>query len=136
MPLVAVSVIGKLPVWVGVPVIVLPVNVTPVGSVPDSVITGVGEPEAVGVNVPFTPSAKVVDEADVKAAGELPLGPGTADQTKPLGSDESAENVTSVFQLSTGAPLELAQVIPASHTPDADEPEPVYSRPPDPVNGR
>ena len=80
---------------------------------------------AVGVNVPATPSVKEVDEADVMAAGALPDGPGTADQVNPLASPESAAKVTSVFQLSTGAPVVLAQTIPASQTPEAVAPEPV-----------
>jgi hypothetical protein len=41
-PLFAWKVIGKVPVWVGVPDNVPPENVTPVGNVPASVIVGVG----------------------------------------------------------------------------------------------
>lgn len=44
-------------------------------------------------------------------------GPGTADHTKPSGSDPLALNVISMFQLSVRAPVELAQATPTSHTP-------------------
>ena len=125
MPLVAVSVIGNVPDTVGVPDSTPPVKVTPAGRVPDSVITGVGLPDAVGVKVPAKPLVKVVELAEVNAAGELPLGPGTAVQVKPSGSPDAAWNVTSVFQLSATTPLVLAHTRPASHTPVADGPEPV-----------
>ena len=125
IPLVAVSVIGKLPACVGVPESTPPLNVTPLGSVPDSVMTGVGDPLAVGVNVPAAPSVKVVDDADVNAAGALPLGPGTAVHVNPFGSEPLAANVTSVFQLSTGTPLLVAHTSPASQTPVAVGPLPV-----------
>src|SRR5271165_699064 len=70
MPLAAVKVMGKAPLTDGVPVNCPPVKVTPVGSVPDSVITGTGEPDAVGVNVPITPWVNVVEVAEVNDAGE------------------------------------------------------------------
>ena len=125
MPLVAVRVMGNVPLAVGVPDRTPPLKVTPAGSVPDSVMTGAGLPDAVGVKVPADPWKKVVALADVKAAGELPLGPGTAVHVNPLGSPALARNVTSVFQLSATAPLLLAQTRPASHTPRAEAPEPV-----------
>jgi hypothetical protein len=59
-PLLAVKEIEKLPDCVGVPDKAPPENVTPVGSVPDSLIVGVGLPVAVTVNVPRVPVAKVV----------------------------------------------------------------------------
>ena len=113
------------PSAVGVPDSTPPLKVTPAGSAPDSVITGVGLPVAIGVNVPAMPPVKPVEFAEVNAAGELPLGPGTAVHVKPLGSPALAENVTSVFQLSATAPLVLAHASPASHTPLAELPEPV-----------
>ena len=115
IPLWAVRVIGKVPVTVGLPVRALPVKVTPAGSAPDSVMVGTGEPEAVGVNVLVVPLMNRVEAAEVNAAGELPLGPGTAVQVKPFGSPALALKVTSVFQLSARAPDELAQASPASH---------------------
>src|ERR1700685_1258495 len=98
MPLVAVKVIGKTPVWVGVPAStpVAVVKVTPVGNVPDSLSVGVGVPVSVTVKVSGDPSGKVVALAEVMAAGSLPLGPGTADQANPLGSDPLAVKVISV----------------------------------------
>ncbi len=55
----------------------------------------------------------------------LPGGPGTADQTNPLGSEELAVKVISVFQLSVRTPAPVTQAMPASHTPLVP---PVYSR--------
>ena len=127
IPFEAVSMIGNVPVTVGVPDRTPPLNVTPAGSVPDSVMVGVGLPEAVNVKVPAEPFVKVVEAAEVNAAGELPLGPGTAVQEKPLASPALAWNVTSVLQLSATTPLVLAHTSPASHTPLAELPEPVYS---------
>ena len=88
-------------------------------------IVGVGEPVAVGVNVPAVPSVNVVDVAEVMAAGALPDGPGTAVQVNPLVSPAAAANVTSVFQLSTRSPLVSAQASPDSQMPVADAPDPV-----------
>jgi hypothetical protein len=51
-PFDAVKVMGNVPLVVGVPLKTPAVNVTPVGSVPDSVIVGVGIPVAVTVNEP------------------------------------------------------------------------------------
>lgn len=57
--LVAVNVMGNVPAVVGVPVNAPPVNVTPEGRAPDSVIVGVGLPVAEGVNVLLAPVVKV-----------------------------------------------------------------------------
>jgi hypothetical protein len=124
MPLVAVRVIGNVPDTVGMPDRAPPLKVTPAGNAPDSVITGVGLPDAVGVKLLAYPLVNVAEFADVKAAGALPLGPGTAVHVNPLGSPEAARNVTSVFQLSATTPLLLAQTSPASQTPLAELPEP------------
>jgi hypothetical protein len=51
-PLDAVKVMGNVPLAVGVPLKTPAVNVTPAGSVLDSVIVGVGTPVAVTVNEP------------------------------------------------------------------------------------
>ena len=124
-PLVAVKVIGKVPDSVGVPVSDPPVKVTPVGSGPVPVMVGAGEPVAVGVKVLSVPSVKVVASAEVMAARVLPLGPGTADQVNPLGSEPLWVKVTSVFQLSVRTPELLAQARPASQIPLVP---PVYRR--------
>lgn len=58
--LLAVKEIWKLPDCVGVPDNTPPEKVTPVGSVPDSAIVGVGKPVAVTVKVLNVPEAKVV----------------------------------------------------------------------------
>jgi hypothetical protein len=59
-PFDAVKVMGNEPLAVGVPLRVPALNVTPPGSVPDSAILGVGDPVAVTVNEPATPSVNVV----------------------------------------------------------------------------
>jgi hypothetical protein len=59
-PLLALKVIGKLPVCVGVPDSTPPEKLTPVGKVPTSEIVGVGKPVAVTVNEPRDPVANVV----------------------------------------------------------------------------
>jgi hypothetical protein len=79
---IAVSVIGKVPAVVGVPVSVAvpvaipPVNVTPVGSAPVCVIVGLGPPEAVMLNVaiavPTVSAGTIFDE--VKAGGAMLTG--------------------------------------------------------------
>jgi hypothetical protein len=51
-PFDAVKVMGNVPLVLGVPPKTPAVNVTPVGSVPDSVIVGVGIPVAVTVHEP------------------------------------------------------------------------------------
>src|SRR5580658_173586 len=58
---------GNFPFAVGVPESIPPLNVTPVGRVPDSVIVGAGKPVAVTVKVPATPLVKVVRDGDVMA---------------------------------------------------------------------
>jgi hypothetical protein len=58
-PFEAVKTIGNAPVWVGVPFRTPALNVTPVGSAPDSVMLGVGVPVGVIVNEPTVPSVKV-----------------------------------------------------------------------------
>ena len=60
MPFDAVNVMRNVPSAVGVPLRMPALNVTPPGSAPDSVILGVGDPVAVTVNEPATPSVKVV----------------------------------------------------------------------------
>jgi len=121
-PLDAVKVMFDVPAVVGVPERTPPENVTTAGRVPDSVMVGVGVPDAVGVNVLETPLEKVVEFAEVKA-GAVPV-PGTAVHVNLFASVELARNVTSVFQLSTGTPLELAQTIPAFQIPEALLPDP------------
>jgi hypothetical protein len=69
--LVAVNEIGKVPVCVGVPESTPPLNVTPVGSVPVSVIVGLGKPVAVTGKLPAVPSVNVVLLADVIAGASL-----------------------------------------------------------------
>jgi hypothetical protein len=59
-PFDAVNVMGNVPLALGVPLRMPAVNVTPPGSAPDSVILGAGDPVAVTVNEPATPSVKVV----------------------------------------------------------------------------
>src|SRR5580698_9975980 len=71
MPLVAVKVIGKVPVTDGSPESTPPAKVTPLGRAPDSVMVGVGVPVAVGVKVPADPSVKVVLAAEVKVGAEF-----------------------------------------------------------------
>ena len=58
--MLAVKLIGKAPDCVGVPDNMPLENVTPVGSVPDSEIVGVGKPVVVTVNVFSVPVTKVV----------------------------------------------------------------------------
>jgi hypothetical protein len=60
MPFDAVNVIGNVPLAVGVPLRTPALNVTPVGSAPDSAIVGAGNPVAVTVNEPAAPSVNVV----------------------------------------------------------------------------
>lgn len=60
MPFDAVNVTLNVPLAVGVPLRAPALNVTPLGSVPDSAILGVGDPVAVTVNEPATPSVKAV----------------------------------------------------------------------------
>ena len=58
-PFDAVKVMGKVPVVVGVPLRAPALNVTPLGSAPDSVMLGAGVPVAVTANEPAVPSVKV-----------------------------------------------------------------------------
>jgi len=61
VPFAAVTVIGKVPLTVGVPLSTPAVlNVTPAGSAPVSLNVGAGVPVAVTVNVPAVPTVKVV----------------------------------------------------------------------------
>jgi hypothetical protein len=66
-PFDAVKMMGNAPVWVGVPLRTPALNVTPVGSAPDSAMLGVGVPVAVTVSEPATPSVKAVLVALVMA---------------------------------------------------------------------
>jgi hypothetical protein len=71
-PLLAVKVIGKLPLDVGVPdklavPFPLSVKVTPAGSVPVSLRAGVGLPVVVTRKLPDTPLEKVVLDVEVMA---------------------------------------------------------------------
>jgi hypothetical protein len=61
-PLLAVNVIGYIPVVpdAGMPLSTPPLNVTPLGNVPDSLIAGAGNPVAVTLNVPDEPTVNVV----------------------------------------------------------------------------
>ena len=117
MPLVAVKVMGKVPAWVGVPVSLPPVKLTPVGRVPDSVMVGVGVPLAVGVKLLAAPSVKLALSAEVMAAKLLPAGPGMAVQVYPFGSVPLALKVNCTFQLSVRVPALLAQAMPPSQIP-------------------
>src|ERR1035437_3921607 len=58
-PFDAVKTMAHVPIWVGVPLRTPALNVTPVGSAPDSVMPGVGVPVAVTVNEPTVPLVKV-----------------------------------------------------------------------------
>ncbi len=62
VPFAAVTVIGNVPLTVGVPLStpVAAFNVTPPGSAPVSLNVGAGVPVAVTVNVPAVPTVKVV----------------------------------------------------------------------------
>src|SRR5580704_10474072 len=69
-PLVAVMVIGKLPLWVGVPESTpAAVNVTPVGRGPVSLKVGAGLPVAVTVKLPAVPWVKVALLPEVMVGG-------------------------------------------------------------------
>jgi hypothetical protein len=59
-PFDAVNVMLNVPLAVGVPLRTPALKVTPVGSAPDSVIVGVGDPVAVTVNEPAAPWVNVV----------------------------------------------------------------------------
>src|ERR1017187_8253309 len=54
-PFDAVNVIGNVPLAVGVPLKTPALKVTPLGSAPDSVMVGAGDPTAVTVNEPGAP---------------------------------------------------------------------------------
>ena len=126
IPLVAVKVIGKDPVAVGVPASTPDTKVTPAGSVPVVlVMVGAGLPDAVGVKVPAVPAVKVVVAAEVNAGAELPAG--TAVQVNPVGSVELALKVIWMPQLSVTTPLVLAHASPTCQAPLAVVPEPEYS---------
>ena len=71
MPFDAVNVMGNVPLAVGVPLKTPALKVTPLGSAPDSVIVGAGNPTAVTVNEPAAPSANVVLLALVMAGASL-----------------------------------------------------------------
>jgi hypothetical protein len=58
-------------------------NVTPDGSVPDSVITGTGNPVAFTVKVPVTPAENVAASAEV-IAGAVGLAPVLAVRLTPF----------------------------------------------------
>ena len=59
-PFDAVNVMLNVPLAVGVPLKTPALKVTPVGSAPDSVMVGAGDPVAVTVNDPAAPSVNVV----------------------------------------------------------------------------
>jgi hypothetical protein len=69
--LFATKPIWKVPACVGVPESLSPEKVTPLGSVPEEVIVGVGLPVAVTVKDPGDPTAKVVEDAEV-ISGAVP----------------------------------------------------------------
>ena len=73
-PLCAVKVIGKVPLWVGVPQRVamstpLSVKLTPSGRVPDSVIETFGSPIDVTSKTEGDPTSNVPEGGEVKAGG-------------------------------------------------------------------
>ena len=114
-PLWAVKVIGKVPLTEAAPFSTPPEKVTPLGSAPDSLMVGAGDPVAVTVNDPAVPLANLALLTEVMVAAAVT--PGTAVQVKPLASPALAEKVISVFQLSERAPLVFAHANPASQIP-------------------
>jgi len=85
-----------VPVTVGNPVSLPPVNFTPAGRAPDSPIVGTGNPMALRVNEPSTPFVKVA------LAGEVMTG---------------AESTVSVKDWATGVPIPFDTVIVTGKTP-------------------
>jgi hypothetical protein len=73
IPFCAVNVIGYRPLTVGVPerIPVVPLNVTPFGSVPLTLPVGAGVPVAIAVNDPGAPSVNTALFALVIAGGEF-----------------------------------------------------------------
>jgi hypothetical protein len=102
-----VVVAGSVVVVVGGSVVLVVVVAGSVVVVDDSVVV-VGGSVVVGSVV----GGSVV----VVVAGELG-GPGTADQTNPLGSGVLFVKVISVFQLSVSTPAPVTQAMPPSQTP-------------------
>jgi hypothetical protein len=75
-------------------------------------------PDVVEVDVPVVVDVVVVGGRVVDVVPpDVPGAPGTADQTKPLGSLLFAVNVISTFQLSVSTPAPVTQATPASQTP-------------------
>jgi hypothetical protein len=75
------------------------------------------------VDVVVVDGASVLDVVVVDGASVVDVvvvdvgGPGTADQTKPLGSPLLAAKVICTFQLSVSTPAPVTQATPASQTP-------------------
>ena len=110
IPLLAVKVMGKVPVTVGEPLSLPPVNVTPAGRAPDSTIVGAGNPVALGVNEWLKPFVKIA------LAGEVMTG---------------AEPTVSVKDWVTGVPIPFDAVTVIGKTPfwvDVPESTPVEVR--------
>jgi hypothetical protein len=83
---------------------------------PVAAVVAVVDPLAVVAAV-VEPLAAVVVGDELPEVPVLPGRPGTADHTNPLGSEELAVKVISVFQLSVRRPALVTQAMPASHTP-------------------
>jgi hypothetical protein len=129
MPLVAANVIENVPLTVGVPLStpVEVLNVTPAGSVLDSVSVGAGVPVAVTLNVPAVPTVKVALLALVIAGAWFTVTAGFTVRMKDcvaLGVVAlAAVNVIGNVPLTAGVPLstpvEALKVTPAGNVPDS-----------------
>jgi hypothetical protein len=128
-PFCAASVIGNVPLTVGVPpsTPVVALNVTPAGRVPVSLSVGIGVPVAVIMNVPAVPTEKVV-EFELVIAGAwltgvevftvsvkvcLGLFPPAFDAVKPIGYDPPVP----VPGVPLSTPEAVLNVTPAGNAP-------------------
>ena len=71
IPFEAVRSTGKVPLFFGTPEIFPPVNVTPLGRVPHTVIVAAGNPLAVGVKLLNSFWENVAESAEVKRGAPL-----------------------------------------------------------------
>ena len=112
MPFDAVKVMLNLPFAVGVPLRTPALKVTPVGSAPDAVTVGAGNPVAVTVNEPATPSANVVLLALVIAGASLTVMLRAA---LAVAFDGVCESVTVTLKLTgpVAGPLGVPEITPA-----------------------
>jgi hypothetical protein len=84
---------------------------------PPVAVVVVAPPAVVVAVVPPAPVVVVVAPDPVVVVDEPLGGPGTADQTNPLGSGVLFVKVISVFQLSVSTPAPVTQAMPPSQTP-------------------